>query len=57
MQSTEHDRNLAALQADASLPRHLLDVVVLTADPSLLATLREAAGFEHALWQDRKSVV
>lgn len=50
MQSTEHDRNLAALQADASLPRHLLDVVVLTADPSLLATLREAAGFEHALW-------
>jgi hypothetical protein len=50
VQSTGHDRNLAALQAGAGLPGHILDVVVLTSDPSLLATLREAAGLEHALW-------
>ena len=50
MQSTRHDPNLAALQAGAGLPGHVLDVVVLTADPGVLATLREAAGPEHAIW-------
>ncbi|HEY7639422.1 MAG TPA: TonB family protein [Steroidobacteraceae bacterium] len=50
MQSTRHDSNLAALQAGAGLPGHVLDVVVLTADPGVLATLREAAGPEHAIW-------
>jgi DNA-binding NarL/FixJ family response regulator len=50
VQSTGHDRNLAALQAGAGLPGHVLDIVVLTVDPSLLATLREASGLEHALW-------
>jgi TonB family protein len=48
--STRQDPNLAALQAGAGLPGHVLDVVVLTADPGVLATLREAAGPEHAIW-------
>ena len=50
MQSTRHDPTLAALQAGAGLPGHVLDVVVLSADPGVLATLREAAGPEHAIW-------
>jgi TonB family protein len=50
VQSTRHDSNLAALQAGAGLPGHVLDVVVLTADPGVLATLREASGPEHAIW-------
>lgn len=50
MQSTRHDSNLAALQAGTGLPGHVLDVVVLTSDPAVLATLREAAGREHAIW-------
>jgi TonB family protein len=50
VQSTRHDPNLAALQAGAGLPGHVLDVVVLTSDPGVLATLREAAGPEHAIW-------
>lgn len=50
MHSTRQDPNLAALQAGAGLPGHVLDVVVLTSDPGLLATLREAGGPEHAIW-------
>lgn len=50
MQRTRHDPNLAALQAGAALPGHVLDVVVLSSDPGVLATLREAAGPEHAIW-------
>jgi TonB family protein len=48
--STRQDPHLAALQAGAGLPGHVLDVVVLTSDPGVLATLREAAGPEHAIW-------
>ena len=51
MHSTRHDPSLAALQAGAGLPGHVLDVVVLSSDPGVLATLREAAGPEHAIWQ------
>jgi TonB family protein len=50
VQSTRHDSNLAALQAGAGHPGHVLDVVVLSTDPGVLATLREAAGPEHAIW-------
>ena len=50
MQSTRHDASLAALQASSGLPGQVLDVVVLTADAGLLATLREASGAEHAIW-------
>ncbi|MGH8241064.1 MAG: hypothetical protein ACREXP_29150, partial [Steroidobacteraceae bacterium] len=50
MHSTRQDPTLAALQAAAGLPGHVLDVVVLTSDPGVLATLREAAGPEHAIW-------
>ena len=50
MHSTRQDPNLAALQAGAGLPGHVLDVVILTSDPGLLATLREAGGPEHAIW-------
>lgn len=49
MQSTRHDANLAALHA-SSLPGHVVDVIVLTADGGLLATLRDAASSEHAIW-------
>jgi TonB family protein len=47
--STRHDDNLAALHA-SSLPGYVLDVVVLTSDGGLLATLREASNPEHAIW-------
>lgn len=50
MQSTRHDSTLAALQAGAGLPGDVVDVVVLTSDPGVLATVREAAGPEHAIW-------
>jgi TonB family protein len=50
VQSTRHDPTLAALQAGAGLPGHVLDVVVLSSDPGVLATLREGAGPEHAIW-------
>jgi DNA-binding response OmpR family regulator len=50
VQSTRHDPNLAALHASAGLPGHVLDVVVLSSDPGVLATLRESAGPEHAIW-------
>lgn len=49
MQSTRHDGDLAALHA-SSLPGYVLDVVVLTSDGGLLATLREASSPEHAIW-------
>ena len=49
MQSTGPDPNLA-LHASTALPGHVLDVVVLTADAGLLATLREASAAEHAVW-------
>jgi TonB family protein len=50
VQSTRHDPSLAALQAGSGLPGHVLDVVVLTAEAGVLATLRDAAGPEHAIW-------
>jgi TonB family protein len=49
VQSTGPDPNLA-LHASTALPGHVLDVVVLTADAGLLATLREASAAEHAVW-------
>lgn len=49
MQSTRHVDKPAASIANASA-RHLVDVIVLTSDPGLLDTLREAAGSEHAVW-------
>ncbi len=51
MHSTRQDADPAASQVSDALPGHVLDVVVLTTDESLLATLREAAGPEHALWR------
>lgn len=50
MQSTRHDANLAALQASTALPGQVVDVVVLTDDVGLLATVREASSPEHAIW-------
>ena len=49
MQSTRHDAHLAALHSTA-LPGHVLDVIVLTSDGGLLATLRDASAPEHAIW-------
>ncbi len=50
MQSIRHDPNLAALQASSGLAGHVIDVIVLTSDAGLLATLRDASASEHALW-------
>jgi TonB family protein len=50
VQSTRHDANLTALHASTGLPGHVVDVVVLSDDAGLLATLREASGPEHAIW-------
>lgn len=49
MQSTRHDAHLAALHSGA-LAGHVLDVIVLTSDGGLLATLRDASNPEHAIW-------
>lgn len=49
MQSTRHDPSHPASHA-SSLPGYVLDVVVLTADGGLLATLRDASSPEHAIW-------
>lgn len=49
MQSSRHDANLASLRA-SSLPGYVLDVVVLSSDGGLLATLRDASSAEHAIW-------
>ncbi len=49
MQSTRHDANLGALHA-STLPGYVLDVIVLTSDGGLLATLRDASSPEHAIW-------
>jgi TonB family protein len=49
VQSTGHDANLAALHA-SNLPGYVLDVVVLTSDGGLLATMRDASSPEHAIW-------
>lgn len=49
MHSTRHDSPLPSSSA-GSAPGQVLDVVVLTSDAGLLATLREAASAEHALW-------
>jgi TonB family protein len=47
---TRPDSSLTALRNTGARPGQVLDVVVLTADASLLGTLRETAGPEHALW-------
>lgn len=50
MHRRQHDASLAALNAGRANTGHIVDVVVLTADDSLLATLQDAVGTEHALW-------
>jgi TonB family protein len=55
MQRTRNDSGLAALHASKGLPGHILDVVALTTDAGLLATLREASGPEHALWHAKSA--
>src|SRR5437868_1324788 len=50
MQRQQNDTNSAALHSGGVLPGHLVDVVVLSNDDSLLLTLRDAAGVEHAIW-------
>lgn len=50
MQGTRQDLVFAALQAGDGSPGKILDIVLLTADIGLLATLREASTRAHALW-------
>lgn len=49
MHSSSHDAKLGAA-ADSGLTPHVVDIVVLTTDGGLLATLREACGPQHAIW-------
>lgn len=49
MHSSSHDAKFGAV-ADSGLAPHVVDIVVLTTDGGLLATLREACGPQHALW-------
>lgn len=51
MSSTASQDFLSTVRTTAARPGQVLDVVVLTADASLLETLRSAAGSEHALWE------
>ena len=50
MQRTSHDPRVAALYASTRLPGHVVDVIALTADAGLLATLRAASSPEHSIW-------
>ncbi|HEU4654803.1 MAG TPA: TonB family protein [Steroidobacteraceae bacterium] len=49
MQSTRQNGISAASHADTKSTRNVLDVVILTADSRLLATLHEACTSEHAI--------
>lgn len=49
MHSSSHDAKFGA-DADSGLPAHVVDIVVLTTDGGLLATLREVCGPQHAIW-------
>lgn len=49
MHSSSHDAKFGAV-ADSGLAPHVVDIVVLTTDGGLLATLREACGPQHAIW-------
>ncbi|WP_210399099.1 response regulator [Steroidobacter denitrificans] len=51
MQGTRQDFIFAAPQAGERVPAQTLDIVLLTTDSGLLATLREASSSKHALWQ------
>jgi len=50
MARQQNDANSAALHAGAALPGRAVDVVVLSNDDTLLLTLQDAAGVEHAVW-------
>lgn len=50
MHRREHDASFTALNAGGANTGHIVDVVVLTTDDSLLATLQDGVGTEHALW-------
>ncbi|MDY0065575.1 MAG: energy transducer TonB [Steroidobacteraceae bacterium] len=50
MPGASHDPQLDALHAGASLPGKVLDLIALSADARLLATLRQASGAEYAFW-------
>lgn len=50
MHRRQHDASFTALNAGGTNTGHIVDVAVLTADDSLLATLQDAVGTEHALW-------
>lgn len=49
MHRSSQDANLGAA-ADSELGAHVVDIVVLTTDGGLLATLREVCGPQHAIW-------
>jgi len=48
--STRSDDFLNTVRTTAARPGQVIDVVVLSSDAGLLATLRSSAGSEHALW-------
>lgn len=50
MHRRQHDASLTALNAGFTYTGHIVDVVVLTADDGLLATLQDAVSTDHALW-------
>lgn len=50
MHRRQHDASFTALNAGGTHTGHMVDVVVLTADDGLLATLQDAVGTGHALW-------
>ena len=50
MPRQQNDASSAALHASSALPGRAVDVVVLSNDDTLLLTLQDAAGVEHAVW-------
>lgn len=50
MQRQQNDANLAAFHAHGAPLGRAVDVVVLSNDDTLLLTLQDAAGVEHAVW-------
>jgi TonB family protein len=50
MQRRQPDATLGALQVAGNLTGDAVDVIVISTDEALIATLQESAGAEHALW-------
>ena len=53
MQRRQHEADFGALSAPGAATSTSIDVIVVSADDALIATLQQAAGAQHTLWHAR----